>query len=39
MKRQMRHIHPGEILREEIINANDLTMTEAAKMMDISRSA
>lgn len=38
MKRQMRHIHPGEILREEIIYTNDLTMTKAAKMMDILRS-
>ncbi len=37
MKRQMRHIHPGEILREEVIFANELTVTEAAKMLGISR--
>lgn len=37
MKRQMRCIHPGEILREEIIYANGLTVTEVAKMMGISR--
>lgn len=37
MKRQMRHIHPGEILREEVIYANELTVTEAAKMLGISR--
>ncbi|HVW16190.1 MAG TPA: HigA family addiction module antitoxin [Mucilaginibacter sp.] len=32
----MRYIHPGEILREEVIVANDLTVTEAAKMLGIS---
>lgn len=37
MKRQMRHIHPGEILREEIIAVNELTVTQAAKMLGISR--
>jgi len=37
MKRQMRNIHPGEILREEVIFANELTVTEAAKMLGISR--
>ena len=37
MKREMRHIHPGEILREEVIAANELTVTEAAKMLGISR--
>ncbi|TFF34124.1 HigA family addiction module antitoxin [Mucilaginibacter psychrotolerans] len=37
MKRQMRHIHPGEILREDIIAANELTVTETAKMLGISR--
>jgi len=33
----MRHIHPGEILREEVIYANELSVTEAAKMLGISR--
>jgi addiction module HigA family antidote len=37
MKRAMRHIHPGEILREEVIYANELTVTDAAKMLGISR--
>jgi len=37
MKREMRHIHPGEILREEVIIANELTVTSAAKMLGISR--
>lgn len=37
MKREMRNIHPGEILREEIIAINKLTVTEAAKLLGISR--
>jgi len=37
MKREMRNIHPGELLREEVIAANELTVTEAAKMLGISR--
>jgi addiction module HigA family antidote len=37
MKRQMRNIHPGEILREEVITANGLTVTKAAKMLGVSR--
>jgi addiction module HigA family antidote len=37
MKRTMRFIHPGEILREEVISANELTVTEAAKMLGVSR--
>jgi|SRR6185312_9506361 len=37
MKRQMRNIHPGEILREEVIYANGLTVTKTAKMLGISR--
>jgi addiction module HigA family antidote len=37
MKREMRQIHPGEILREEVIYANELTVVEAAKMLGISR--
>jgi plasmid maintenance system antidote protein VapI len=32
-KRQIRHIQPCEILREEVIYANELTITEAAKML------
>ncbi|MDO3641412.1 HigA family addiction module antitoxin [Mucilaginibacter sp. L3T2-6] len=37
MKRQMRNIHPGEILREDIITVNELTVTETAKMLGVSR--
>ncbi len=37
MRREMRNIHPGEILREEIIATNKLTVTEAAKLLGISR--
>jgi addiction module HigA family antidote len=37
MKRQMRNIHPGEILREDIISANELTVTATAKMLGVSR--
>ena len=37
MKRAMRFIHPGELLREEVINANKLTVTETAKLLGISR--
>ena len=37
MKREMRNIHPGEILREEIIAANELTVTETAKLLGVSR--
>ncbi|BAU52750.1 HigA family addiction module antitoxin [Mucilaginibacter gotjawali] len=37
MKRQMRNIHPGEILREEVIYANEISVTDAAEMLGISR--
>jgi addiction module HigA family antidote len=37
MKRAMRFIHPGELLREEVINANELTVTQDAKLLGISR--
>lgn len=37
MKRKMRHIHPGELLREETIYAYDLKVGEAAKLLGISR--
>lgn len=36
MERRMRHIHPGEILREEVIAANELKVSAAAKMLGIS---
>lgn len=37
MKRKMRIIHPGELLREDIIKAYDLKVGEAAKLLGISR--
>ncbi len=37
MERKMRHIHPGEILREDVIAANELTVTKAAQLLGISR--
>ncbi len=37
LQRKMRNIHPGEILREEIINANELTVTMTAKMLGVTR--
>jgi addiction module HigA family antidote len=37
MTRKMRNIHPGEIFREEVLNANNLTVTEAAKLLGVSR--
>ena len=33
----MRYIHPGEILQEEVITANELKVTETAKLLGISR--
>lgn len=33
----MRNIHPGEILREEVINANELTVTAAADLLKVTR--
>lgn len=35
----MRNIHPGEILREEVINNYGLTVKEAASLLGISRQA
>ena len=33
----MRNIHPGEILREEVISAHELTVTAASKMLGVTR--
>jgi antitoxin HigA-1 len=33
----MRNIHPGEILREDVINANDITVTKAAELLGVTR--
>lgn len=38
MNRKIKHnTHPGEILKEEVILANALTITEAASLLGISR--
>ncbi len=37
LKKTLRNIHPGEILREEVININRLTVTEAARLLGITR--
>ena len=31
--------HPGEVIRNEIIEANSLTVTDAAKVLGVSRQA
>ena len=37
LKREMRNIHPGEILKEGVIVANGLTVTAASKLLGITR--
>jgi addiction module HigA family antidote len=37
LKRAMRNIHPGEILREEVIISNGLTVTAASKLLGVTR--
>ena len=37
LKRKMRAIHPGEILKDEVIEANELTVTAAAKLLGVTR--
>ena len=37
LKRKMRAIHPGEVLREEIIEAKGLTITETARLLGVTR--
>jgi addiction module HigA family antidote len=40
MNRKIKHnTHPGEILKEDVILANSLTITEAAILLGISRSS
>ncbi|MES2702397.1 MAG: HigA family addiction module antitoxin [Bacteroidota bacterium] len=33
----MRNIHPGEILRDEVINTHAITVTEAARLLGVTR--
>ncbi|RAJ83657.1 addiction module HigA family antidote [Chitinophaga dinghuensis] len=37
MKGKMPLYHPGLILRDEVITANGLSVTEAAKLLDVTR--
>jgi len=38
MNRKIKHnTHPGEILKEDVILANDLTITDASNLLGISR--
>ena len=39
LRRNMSIIHPGEILKSELIEANGLTVTEVASMLKVSRQA
>lgn len=40
MKRGIAHnTHPGELLREEILEANNLSVTAAASMLGVTRAA
>lgn len=40
MKRKIKHnTHPGELLKEEILKANNLSITDAASMLAVTRSA
>ena len=40
MKRRIKHnTHPGALLKEEILKANNLSITEAASMLGVTRSA
>ena len=39
LKRNMAIIHPGEILKSELIEATGLTVTEVAAMLKVSRQA
>ena len=40
MKRGIRHnTHPGELLKEEILKANNLSITETASMLGVTRAA
>lgn len=37
LTRKMRNIHPGEILKEQVIAANELTITAAAGLLGVTR--
>ncbi len=37
LNKKMRNIHPGEILKEEVINENELTVSAASKLLGVTR--
>jgi len=37
LQRKMRNIHPGEVLREEVIAAHELSVTAASKLLGVTR--
>lgn len=37
MKRKMKPVHPGAILREDILKEMDVTITKAAQALNVSR--
>jgi addiction module HigA family antidote len=39
IKRGMPVIHPGELIKSELIGANSLTISEVADMLQVSRQA
>ena len=39
LKRNRSIIHPGEILKSELIDSNGLTITEVASMLKVSQQA
>jgi addiction module HigA family antidote len=39
LKRSMRVIHPGELIKSELIKSTGLTVTEVAAMLKVSRQA
>ena len=39
VKRNMQLIHPGELLKAELIEATGLTVTKVARMLQVSRQA
>lgn len=38
MEKKMRNVHPGEILKMELVDSKKLTITKAAELLGIKRS-
>ncbi len=39
IKREMHVIHPGQLIKSELVEANELTISEIAEMLRVSRQA